>query len=76
MPKIELDIIVEQKKDGRAMPKTIVWDDGRKFNIDKILDIRRAAATKCGGVGIRYICRIRNKEIRLFDEEGKWFMET
>lgn len=75
MSKIELDIIVEHKKDGQAVPKAILWEDGRKFSIDKILDIRRAAATKCGGVGIRYICRVCNKEIKIFDEEGKWFLE-
>ena len=59
MPKIELDIIVEHRKDGLALPKTIIWDDGRRFDIDRVLDIRKAAATKCGGIGIRYICRIR-----------------
>ena len=53
-------------------PKAIVWDDGRKFNIDKTFEIYAGRQQqKCGGVGIRYICRIRNKEIRLFDEEGK-----
>ena len=49
MPKIELDIIVEHRKDGLALPKTIIWDDGRCFDIDRVLDIRKAAATKCGG---------------------------
>ena len=74
MPKIELDIIVEHKKDGRAMPKTIVWDDGRKFNIDKILDIRRAACQSVGGVGDRYTCRIQGQESYLWYEKGRWFV--
>ena len=51
MPRIELDIIVEHRKDGLALPKTIIWDDGRRFDIDRVLDIRKAAATKCGGIG-------------------------
>lgn len=75
MPKIGITILVQHEKDGRALPKTIIWDDGRKFDIDRILDIRRAASTKYGGVGIRYICRVCGREIRIFDEEGKWFIE-
>lgn len=75
MPRIELHIIVEHLPNGQAMPKTIVWEDGRKFDIDKVLDIRKAAATKCGGIGIRYICRICGKEIAIFDEDGIWFIE-
>lgn len=73
--KIELDIIVEHKKDGRAVPKTILWNDGRKFSIDKVLDVRQAAALRCGGIGTRYICKICGKEVAIFDEEGKWFIE-
>ena len=75
MPRIELDIIVEHRKGGLALPKTIIWDDGRRFDIDRVLDIRKAAATKCGGIGIRYICRIRGREYKIFDEDGKWFIE-
>ena len=58
MTKIKLDIIVRHTPEGKAIPKIILWEDGRKFSIDKILDIRRAAALKCGGTGIRYICKI------------------
>ena len=50
MSKIELNIIVQHLPDGQAVPKMILWEDGRKFAIDKILDIRKAAALKCGGI--------------------------
>ncbi len=60
--KIELDIIVEHKKDGRAVPKTILWDDDRRFAIDKVLDVRQAAALRCGGIGTIYICKIMAKK--------------
>ncbi len=32
--------------DGRLRPLLITWEDGRKFRIDKIKDIRRAASLK------------------------------
>ena len=75
MPRIELNIMVEHRKDGLALPKTIIWEDGRTFDIDRVLDIRKAAATKCGGIGMRYICRIIGREYKIFDEDGKWFIE-
>lgn len=75
MPKIILTVNVRHEKDGRSLPTSIVWEDGRLFTIDKVLDIRRAACLKSGGVGIRYICKICGKTIALYDEEGIWFME-
>ena len=64
--------------DGRApTPTEIVWEDGRRFSVDRVTDIRRAASTKAGGLGIRYTCCIRNREAYLFyeDENQRWFME-
>ena len=75
MQKIKLDILVRHTPDGKATPLKILWSDGRIFEIDRILDIRKAAAMKCGGVGIRYLCRIRNHDIAIFEEDGIYFTE-
>lgn len=61
--------------EGLLKPVSLIWEDGREYMIDKVLDIRRAASLKAGGLGIRYTCRIANKETYLFFEEGRWFME-
>ena len=42
--------------DGDLIPEYIVWDDGRRYRIDKISDVRYAASLKAGGAGIRYTC--------------------
>jgi hypothetical protein len=68
-------VISRHDPDGRNTPLEIVWEDGRRFEIDKVLDVRRAASLKAGGAGIRYTCRIRNRNIFLYDEEGRWFLE-
>ena len=39
--------------DGDLIPEYIVWDDGRRYRIDKISDVRYAASLKAGGAGIR-----------------------
>lgn len=75
MPRINLTVNVRHEVDGRAFPTSIVWEDGRQFFVDKVLDIRNAAALKSGGVGIRYTCKICGKTVQLFDEEGIWFID-
>ena len=52
--------------DGDLIPEYIVWDDGRRYRIDKISDVRYAASLKAGGAGIRY----------LFLEENRWFVDA
>ena len=74
--KINVGVNARHDIDGNIEPLSIIWKDGRSFEIDRILDVSRAASLKAGGVGIRYTCRVRNKQIYLYDEEGKWFMEA
>lgn len=57
-------------------PLQIIWNDGRVFDIDRVLDIRPAASIKAGGFGIRYTCKILNKETYLFYEDLRWFVEA
>lgn len=64
--------------DGRPpVPTEIWWEDGRHYEIDKVVDTRRAASLKAGGIGIRFRCLICGREVNLFyeDESARWFME-
>jgi len=63
-------------KEGEIFPIKFVWEDGRKYTVDKILDKRKAASLKVGGQGIRYTCRVSGKEIYMYLEDGnRWFIE-
>ena len=73
--KIDIEVNADFTLDGTIRPNYIRWEDGRTFAIDRILDVRRAASLKAGGVGMRYICKICGKQVALWHEEGKWFME-
>ncbi len=76
MSKIYVDILAEFTHDGMLYPREILWEDGRRFEINKILDVRRAASLKAGGVGTRYLCRIDGRERFLFYESNNlWFVE-
>ncbi len=61
---------------GNITPLSIVWENGRIYEIDKVTDIRRAASLKAGGIGLRFTCRIMGKETYLFFEDPRWFMEA
>lgn len=80
---LELDTLGEEKtalfviiSDTDATFNFVVWEDGRKYEITRVKDKRRAANTKAGGVGERYTCVVDGKEIFLFYEDNNmWFME-
>ncbi len=75
MTKIYLIVNAKHDTDGSRVPISIVWSDGRVFEVDKVLEVKSAASIKGGSLGIRYRCKIMGKEVDLFDDEGKWFME-
>jgi hypothetical protein len=73
--KVFVQVVAEHNEDGKVKPLSLKWEDGRVFTIDRVLDVRMAASLKAGGQGIRYTCRIRGKEVYLFCDEGRWFVE-
>lgn len=75
MGKVYVNITAEHDQDGRIKPLSIRWED-RIYSIDRVVDVRMAAALKAGGQGMRYTCRIRGKEVYLFCDEGRWFIES
>lgn len=77
MKKVFVDVIINYTKEGEIIPLSILWEDGTRYDIDKVLDVCKAASLKVGGVGYRYKCKIQNKEKFLFFEidENKWFVE-
>ena len=62
-------------EDGAVMPVSVTWEDGRVYEIDRVLDRRRAASLKVGGTGMRYVVRIGNATTYLFHEDPRWYVE-
>ena len=74
--KVYVEVQVKVTAEGKVRPMTIKFEDGELYEIDRLIDCRRAHATKVGGTGIRYTVRIRNKQTYLFEDEGRWFVEA
>lgn len=71
-----VDMIVRYTEDGQIIPLAVRWSPEQLFEIDRVLDVQRAASLKAGGAGIRYTCRIRGKEKYIWLEEDRWFVEA
>lgn len=82
--KVYVDVTAKFNADGLLIPTSIIWEDGRRYVIDKVTDIRQAAAMKAGGQGDRYTVWINGRQSYLFFERsteltgnyiGRWFVE-
>jgi len=82
--KVYVSVRADFRDDGIMLPREIVWEDGRKYEIDRVVDIRQAPAMKAGGQGDRYTVSIRGQQSYLFFERstnksgniiGRWFVE-
>lgn len=81
--KVYVPVLAAFGADGKLTPRALVWEDGTRYTIDRVLDMRPAAAQKAGGQGDRYTVRIGGRESYLFFERGtakdpfvgRWFVE-
>lgn len=82
--KVYVPVEVWFRSDGTMLPREIIWVDGTKYEIDRVTEIRQAAAMKAGGQGDRYTVQINGRSSYLFFERnasqagnnvGRWFVE-
>ena len=74
--KVYVEVAAVFSPEGKILPRTIRWEDGTVFTVDRVTDIRRAAALKAGGCGLRYTIRIGGRQTYLFLDEDRWFVEA
>ena len=74
--KIYIGVTSYTDPDGKIMPLSITWADGRTFEIDRVTGVRNAGSA-AGGAGVRYTCMFSGQERYLFLEDtGRWFIEV
>jgi hypothetical protein len=80
-----VEVEVDFRSDGLMLPRALIWDDGRRYGIDRVRAVQSAPALKAGGSGDRYTVMICGQERYLFFEHscdlddpclGRWFVET
>ncbi len=74
----------EFREDGVMLPRNLIWEDGHKYEIDRVKYIGQAASLKAGGQGDCYRIMVQGQERKLFFERspnlsgmvvGRWFVE-
>lgn len=75
MGKTFVKVTAEHDETGKTKPLALTWTNGKQYEVDLVTDARMAPSLKGGGLGMRYTCRIRGKEVYLFCDEGRWFVE-
>lgn len=82
--KVYVGVTIRFRADGCMIPTGVIWEDGCEYTIDKVTDVRPAAAMKAGGQGDRYTVWINGRQTYLFFERstarsggniGRWFVE-
>ena len=82
--KVYVQVTAVFTEDGLMLPRYLVWEDGVRYKIDCVGDIKQAAAMRCGGQGDRYTIYIKGKQSYLYFERscsltgnnlGRWFVE-
>ena len=76
--KVYVDVSADFSSDGgNPIPRSLIWEDGRRYEIDRIKQIERCANRRAGGAGIMYVCEAAGREFHLYYEENyKWFLES
>ena len=69
-------VVSQTDETGEVTPLTIVWENGRRYGIDRVLDRRQAHSLKTGGTGIRYTVRVGGQATYLWYEGPRWFVEA
>lgn len=56
--KVYVEVNVTHRPDGTARPNSIKFENDEIYEVDRVMQKCRAAATKVGGTGIRYTVQI------------------
>ena len=68
--KVYVSVVAEIDEEGNKRPLSVKWEDGRVYEIDKVIEVRRAFAVKVGGTAVRYTVQVLGKITFLFEDEG------
>ena len=74
--KVYVSVVAEIDEEGNKKPISVKWENGKIYEIDKVLEIKRAFVEKVGGTAVRYTISVCGKTTFLFEDDGKWFVES
>lgn len=68
---VYVKVAVEFQKNGPMIPKTIEWEDGRTFEIQRVLDDDGTMTYP----GVKYVCLVNGQKVHLiYDQNNRFFV--
>ncbi|MBM7000671.1 hypothetical protein I3I95_11205 [bacterium] len=68
--------LVEYAPSGVATPRVVLWPDGRRFVVERVLGRTKAMSTADGHLGVRYTCLIGGAPRHVYWDGSVWFVEA
>ena len=81
---VYVTVDVRMSRDKHPTPRAIIWTDGRRYEIERVISMRPGTAAKSGNQGDRYTVQINGQQRYLYFEHnpkadspdvGWWFVE-
>ena len=76
MHRIYVSTVVQFDIEGKITPLWIVWSNGRKYEIDRILSTQNTPSLRPGANGYRFHVRILGQERTLGYDGRRWYIEV
>ena len=79
--KLYVTVNEDRLDDGTIIPRSFIWEDGERYEIEKVIGKPcKAASTKAGGAGLRFTVVVEGKTKFLWLEDdckggARYFME-
>lgn len=75
--KVYVEILARFLRGGGMRPTFVVWEDGKRYAVDRVRFVERAPAHVGSVLPMRYTCIVAGRERRLYfeTEEMRWFVE-
>ena len=75
--KVYVEVEAQFDTDGNVRPLSIRWEDGTRYYVERVVDVRRAASFKAGCTGMRYLVQIgRHRSYIWREQDDRWFVEA
>ena len=73
--RIYVDMVVKYSPAGQITPVSFVWDDGREYDVGKIIRIVKGSSLKVFSSGFRFLCQKGNRRYYKYYDGERWYME-
>ena len=73
MRKVSVGVLAQFDAEGRLLPVSVTWENGRVYSIDRVLGMR---VSRANSENRRYDVVIRAKPAYLYRSGDRWYMEA